>query len=322
MPLVILVVFLAAFTITALVVAAVQGQSVSPQRLRTTLASALKLSRLSKQEEIVDVRKDRSLSALPWLHELLTKIDAAVQLRRMLGQADLNWTPARLLLSATLAWVLAAAAINFWWHAGLISLLLGMPAAAVPFLIVLKKRASRFYAFETALPNALDLMVSALRAGHSMVGALKIVATDAPQPVRGEFSLCFEEQNYGMDLRLAFDNMLVRLPLPDLRIILAAILIQKESGGNLAEVLEKTAYVIRARFYLRDQIRLRTVQSRATGWILTIMPVALGILLSVLNPRYMSTLITHPMGRKLMLVGCGMNLFGLFVIRKIIRIRI
>jgi tight adherence protein B len=172
------------------------------------------------------------------------------------------------------------------------------------------------------MPNAIDLMVSAMRAGHSLIGALGTVATDAPEPIRREFRLCFEEQNFGMDLRVAMANLLHRVPLPDLRIVVTAILIQKESGGNLAESLEKTAQVIRGRFRLRDQIRIQTAQSRATGAILATMPVFLGTVLYFVNPRYMRLLVTDPLGRKMMAFGAIMNVLGLLLIRKIVRIRL
>ena len=144
---------------------------------------------------------------------------------------------------------------------------------------MLHKRSKRFNKFEQGLPEALDLMVSALRAGHSLVAALGLVAQESPDPIGGEFRICFDEQNYGLELRTAMDNLVARVPLQDLRIVTTAILIQKESGGNLAEVLDKTAYVIRERFRLKRQVRVHTAQGRLTGWILSFLPIVLGIAL-------------------------------------------
>ena len=127
-------------------------------------------------------------------------------------------------------------------------MLIGLLIAGAPIFYVLHKRRQRFNKFEQELPEALDLMVSALRAGHSLVAALGLVAHESPDPIGAEFRICFEEQNYGLELRTAMSNLLTRVPLQDLRIVVTAILIQKESGGNLAEVLDKTAYVIRERY--------------------------------------------------------------------------
>ena len=321
MLLILLVVFLAVFAIMMLILLALRGDSASHEKLRATLAAALSLSRLAGQEEVIDVRKHASLSSVPWIHHLLTNLDAAGEMQNLLDQADVKWTPGRLLLTSALFWVLAAAVILFRLNAGFLSLLFGMPFGVLPFVWVWRVRAKRFRDFESAMPNALDLMVSALRAGHSLIGALGTVATDAPEPIRREFRLCFEEQNFGMDLRLAMANLLHRVPLPDLHICVTAIMIHKESGGNLAESLEQTGQIIRGRFRLRDQMRVQTAQGRATGAILTIMPLVLGIVLYVANPRYINVLLTHPLGHKMMAFGAVMNLLGLLLIQRIVRVR-
>ena len=144
-----------------------------------------------------------------------------------------------------------------------------MVLGALPFALVLFKRSRRFGQFEKDLPEALDLMVSGLRAGHSLLAAMALVARECPEPVGGEFKICFEEQNYGLEMKAALDNLLNRVPLQDLKITTTAIMIQKESGGNLAEVLDKTAHVIRERFRLKRQIMVHTAQGRLTGLILT-----------------------------------------------------
>ena len=155
------------------------------------------------------------------------------------------------------------------------------------------KRAKRFAKFEQGLPEALDLMVSALRAGHSLIAALGLVSRECPDPIGTEFKICFEEQNYGLEMKTAIDNLLTRVPLQDLRIVATAIMIQKESGGNLAEVLDKTSHVIRERFRLKRQVRTHTAQGRLTGMILTLLPVCLGIALYFVNPDLMSMLWTR-----------------------------
>jgi tight adherence protein B len=145
-----------------------------------------------------------------------------------------------------------------------------------------------------------------------------LVSRECLDPIGTEFRTCFEEQNYGLELKTALDNMIDRVPLQDLRIVATAILIQKESGGNLAEVLDKTAHVIRERFRLKRQIATHTAQGRLTGWILTFMPVVLGFALYWVNPTMMSLLWKTPIGVKLMWIASGMIVVGGFIIRQIV----
>jgi len=187
---------------------------------------------------------------------------------------------------------------------------------------VLYKRASRFDQMEQELPEALDLMVSGLRAGHSLVTTLRLVAYESPEPISSEFKICFDEQNYGLELRTAMENLVKRVPLQDLRIVVTAILIQKESGGNLAEVLEKAAHVIRERFRLKRQIRVHTAQGRLTGWILSFLPIVLGIALYLINPKTMSTLWTNAIGVKLLYLSAFMTISGALIIRKIVNMKV
>jgi tight adherence protein B len=319
--LIIMFVVIAVFAVVALVILALSPDTATPAKLRATLDSVLKMSGLAAPEEVVDVRKNYSLSSIPWLHKLLEGFDAAVELQRILNQADLAWTPARLLLMAATGWAITASIIQWRTGLGPVCVALALPFSLAPFAFVLSKRRKRFDVFLKELPDALDLMVSSLRAGHSMVGALGMVANDAKEPIRREFRLCFEEQNFGVDLREAMANLLLRMPLPELRIIVTAILIQKESGGNLAEALEKTSSLIRERFKLRDQIKVHTAQSRFTAAILTGLPFALGTILYFQNPTYMNLLFSRPLGHKMMAVGALLNLLGLLVIRKIIKVR-
>lgn len=317
-----LVVFLAVFASFMLLMAAARGRLTSRETARATLDSVLSKTPRPASEKVVDLRKNVALSAIPFIDRLLSRIRVATELRRILEQADLRWTPGRVFLTGVAVWLVALYFIQLKTDTLALSALLALPAAAAPFLYVLNRRQRRFNQFQEKLPDAIDLMVSALRAGNSTMGALGIMAADAPEPIRREFRICFDEQSYGVDLRAAMQNLVNRVPLPDVRIITTAILIQKESGGNLAAVLEKTAHVIRDRFRLRDQVRVHSAQGRLTGWILSIMPLALGTLLFLINPKYVEVLLTRPAGHKLIAVGAIMNLLGLLVIRKIIRIKV
>jgi tight adherence protein B len=188
----------------------------------------------------------------------------------------------------------------------------------MPFLWVRYKRNKRMDTFQGGLPEALDLMVNAMRAGHSLIAAIGSVAREVADPIGCEFRTCFEEQNYGLEMKTAMDNMLNRVPLQDLRIVVTAIMIQRESGGNLAEVLDKTSHVIRERFRLKRQVGVHTAQGRMTGWVLTLLPVVLGLALYVVNPEMISLLWTTPIGVKMLWASFGMIVVGGLIIRKIV----
>jgi len=200
----------------------------------------------------------------------------------------------------------------------LIAFLVGLAVGFAPIGYALFKRSKRFDKFQEGLPEALDLIVNALRAGHSLIAAMGLVARECADPVGSEFKACFEEQNYGLELTTALDNLIVRVPLQDLKIVATAITIQKESGGNLAEVLDKTAHVIRERFRLKRQVRTHTAQGRLTGIILTLLPLGLGIVLFFLNPAQMSLLWTTPVGIKLLWAGSAGIILGGFIINRIV----
>jgi len=235
-----------------------------------------------------------------------------------LYQANLKWTAGGLLLMSAGFFVVPAYLVYLRTGTVALGMLIGLFAAGLPFFFVRFKRSQRFNKFEQELPEALDLMVSALRAGHSLVSALGLIAHESPDPIGMEFRTCYEEQNYGLDLRTAMGNLITRAPLQDLRIVVTAILIQKDSGGNLAEVLDKTAYVIRERYRLKREVRTRTAQGRMTGWILTILPIALGFVLYMVNPKGMSLLWHRAIGIKLLYAAATLMVIGSLIIRKIV----
>ncbi len=188
-----------------------------------------------------------------------------------------------------------------------------------PIGYVLFRRNLRFGKFEKQLPDSLDMMVSALRVGHSLNAAINLVTREVP---RSRFVVSSRSVStsriHGLDLRTAMTNLVARVPLQDLKIVTTAILIQKESGGNLAEVLDKTSRVIRERFRLKRQVKTHTAQGRLTGWILSFLPIALGVALYWMNPQSMSVLWTTPIGVKLLYASGAMTVVGTFIIHKIV----
>jgi len=323
MSLILILVFTGVFMVAALVLFA-SGAGASQQAKQTLahLESALATNSKRTPDQIIDIRKNELLSAVPLINRWLAKLELAPQLRLWLYQANLTWTAGGLILMTLAAFVLFGYLAYVRTGSLIFGLLLGLLAGGAPAFWVMRKRRKRFDDFEGGLPDALDLMVSALRAGHSLVAALRLVAHESPDPIGVEFRVCFEEQNYGLELRTALENMVHRMPLQDLRIVATAILIQKESGGNLAEVLEKGANLIRERFKLRRDVRTRTAQGRLTGWILSALPLVLGMLLYMVNPKLMSVLWTRPVGLKLLYGSVVMTIIGALIIRKIVNMEV
>jgi len=319
MALIVVLVFAGVFVVLVLVMhASGAGASQETKKAMATLDLALATNSVGSRDEIVDVRKHEILSAVPFLNRWLSGVELAPKLRLLLHQSDVKWTAGFLLLTSTACFVFSFYLIYYRTSAWFPSFVGGMLIGGIPFAYVWHKRKRRFAKFEQGLPEAIDLMVSALRAGHSLVAALRLVAFETDDPIGPEFRVCFEEQNYGLELRTAMDNLVTRVPLQDLRIIETAILIQKESGGNLAEVLDKTAYVIRERFRLRQQVRVHTAQGRLTGAILSFLPLVLGFAMYLLNPETMSVLWMRPLGVKMLYVSAAMTAIGTYIIHRIV----
>jgi tight adherence protein B len=316
---IIILVFLGVFAVVALLLIATGSGAVQQQKqVLATLDSALATESRETREQILNLRKREALSGIPWLNKKLLSAELGPQIQNLLHQADLKWTVGGLLSMCAASFLVPAVLVNMRTGSLLISCGVGLVTGSLPFAVVFFKRGKRFGSFQEGLPEALDLMVSALRAGHSLIAAMGLVSRECPDPVGCEFKACFEEQNFGLELKNALDNLITRVPLQDLRIVCTAIMIQKESGGNLAEVLDKTAHVIRERFRLRRQVMTHTAQGRLTGWILTLLPVALAFALYTVNPDMMSILWKREIGLKLMYTAIGMIIVGGLIIRKIV----
>ena len=319
MALVTVLVFLGVFALVGSLMFATGNSSTrQAKKVKAGLESALASDSSISSEDTIDFRKSDDLSAMPWLNATLQKLDVAPRLRTLMSQATVKWTTGSLLLMSLVAFTAPAFVIYRRSSSILFALLSGLVCGSLPIAYVYMKRRQRFKKFEQGLPDALELMVGALRVGHSLSAAMSLVARECPEPIRGEFRICFDEQNFGLELRASLENLTTRIPLQDLKIAVTAILIQKESGGNLAEVLDKTAYVIRQRFRLRRQVMVHTAQGRMTGWILTILPLALAVIFYVLSPATTSLLWTTPLGVKLLYGAAGMLVVGSWIIQKIV----
>lgn len=316
------VVFVGVFMVaTLLLVASGTGATESAKKTLARLESLVIVQDVTRDEDI-NLQKEELLSSIPLLNRILLRLEIAPQLRRMLYQANVKWTPGGLLLVSAALWALAAYIIYLKTGAFWFSMVLGLVGGMIPFGYVRWKRSKRLEKFEEGLPAALDLMVSGLRGGHGLLSVMDLVSREAPDPIGPEFRICFDEQNYGLELRSALENLCVRMPIADNRMIMTAILIQKETGGNLAEILEKCASTIRERFRLKREIRSKTAQGRLSGWVLSLMPVGLATAMYFLRPDIISVLWTRPAGLKMLYTGGIMMILGALVIRKIVRVRV
>lgn len=256
------------------------------------------------------------------MERVMLRIPRVQQVDRLLVQSGLNWSVARFLgvtlLTMTVTLV-AALLLHFYW----LFILLGVAAVAtLPFLYVLRARNKRIHTIESQLPDALELMSRALRAGHSFPSSLEMVATEAPNPIAGEFKTTFDEVNYGIPMQDALMNMTTRIASSDLRYFVVAVLIQRETGGNLAELLDNLARLMRERFKLLGQIRVLSAEGRLSAWILTLLPFVLAGAVNIVHPKFLAVLWEDPVGLKLIYAALTMMLLGILWMRKIIKIRV
>lgn len=257
-----------------------------------------------------------------WIRPLAARLPQLKDLELLLQQAGLAWSlQTYLLLSAGMAVALGLAGLVL---TNTLPVGLGACAAgaALPYAYVSHRRSRRLAAFEEFLPDSVDLVGRALRAGHPLTAGFKMAADDGPEPVATEFRRVFEEQRFGLPMQDSLLGMADRVDLMDVRILVTAIMIQREVGGNLAEILDNLANVIRVRFTVRRQLRVYTAQGRMTGYLLSALPILLFSILYMMNAEYMSILFKDPVGRIVTGVAISLQLLGFLWIRKVINIEI
>jgi tight adherence protein B len=204
----------------------------------------------------------------------------------------------------------------------IIPALAAVAAAVIPLSFVAIKRSRRMRAFERTFPEAIDLLGRAVRAGHSFATGLEMIATELPEPVSGEFRTAFDEQNFGLPLRDALMNLAERVPIIDVQFFVTALLVQKETGGNLAEILDKLAHVVRDRFRILGEVRVRTAQGRLTASILMGLPPLMTVIMRALNPSYINTLFTDPWGPYMLGGAAVLQVIGSLLLWKIVNIEV
>jgi tight adherence protein B len=277
---------------------------------------------IGRSGERISILKQRRFSAHDGFDRLLHRVTPLHRFDTLLVQAGSALTVDRFLGCSLAAFVLALLVSAHWPLPLALRIILVLPALGVPYFLVRRARTRRLYRIEHQLPDAADFIARALRAGHSFTNVLQIVGNELPEPLSSEFRIAREEINYGVPMGEALHNMAARIPLTDLRYLIIAVLIQRESGGNLAEILGNISTIIRGRLKLVAQVRVLSAEGRMSAWILGLLPFAVMLALSVLNPEYVSMLWTDPTGVRLLWYAAGMILFGVVWLRKVIRIRI
>ena len=255
---------------------------------------------------------NRMLLNAPWISK--------VQL--FLTQAGVQ-TPVGTVMSLSASLGMLAAVAVFLLRLPLISgAAAAAAAAAIPFAVIAVKRRRRLRKFEELFPDAIDLLARAVRAGHAFTTGFSLIADEMPEPVSSEFRATFDQQNLGMPIVDALRNLSIRVPLPDVRIFLAALTIQKDSGGNLGEILDNLSAVVRERFKILRQVQVFTAEGRLSLYMLTAMPPIAGLVMYSTNPDYMMRLLEDPLGHQALAAAVIMQVVGYIVIRKIIRIKV
>jgi tight adherence protein B len=292
------------------------------------LASSRLLSRRLKQEtenestsRDVAVVKRQVDSTLPAIDHALSVTGFAPRLQRLVEQSGVSSSPARVVMEAVGAAAAAGvvALLTRRWLIIVIAMVLG---AVAPFWRLSRRRAARMKRFEEQLPDVLDLLARAIRAGHAFQTAMGMAATEMKAPAGTEFKRTFEEQNFGLPLKEALVGLSERVPLLDVRFFVTAVLIQRETGGNLAEILENLAAVVRERFKILRQVRVHSAHGRLTGYVLLGLPAFLAVALSFINPDHMGLLFREHMGHVMLGGAMVLQVVGYFWIRQVIRIEV
>jgi tight adherence protein B len=288
------------------------------RRIRTRL-EALTAERPQSIEAtlIKDVPEARS----DLVERLIARTPRVEHVKRMIVQAGLAWTADTFFAATAVCFFIGflVALVFVWW---VLALAVGVAAAFLPTTYVSHQRNKRLQAFETQFPETLDLISRALRAGHAFGSGLKVAAEEGPEPMAGEFRMATDEINFGLSLPQALLNFADRVPLADIRFFVTAVLIQRETGGNLTEILGNISALIRERLRLLANVRVLSAEGRFSAWILIALPIFAGGAILVLNPGYLTVLVIDPLGKRILTAGAVFMFLGIVWMRRMVRIRV
>jgi len=316
-----LLLFLGVFAAAAF--AASATWNVSEKKRKKHLDKRLHRSLEQLPEDEPSLLKKSPYSNVPLLGILLEQFAFTRVMQKQIQQADLKWSVGRLV---ALMLVCGFVALNIVVRisavpAYMYPLCVGL-VGFIPYAYVLNKRTRRLAAFEEQFPEALDFLGRALRAGHGFSVSLEMLAEESPQPLAMEIQRTFDEQNLGLPLEVALQNLSERISLLDVRFFVSAVQLQNRTGGNLSEILDKLAYVIRERFKLKGQVRACSAHGRLTGKVLTVMPMVVVVLMMMVNPKYLMVLFKSPYGKHLVAAAIFFQFLAYLIIRKIVNIKV
>jgi tight adherence protein B len=318
--------FIAVLVFVVVTMAVFATMSLFDQRKAQARVLRDRLSNVQKPPEQavpeVALLRDEVMSRIPAFDTFLRRSERVSLLQKMLAQGSVDVRAGNFLIlcavSALLFAVVAVVAggnLLFGWAGGIIGFFL-------PYAYASHMRTKRFQKFEEKFPEAIDTLARAVRAGHAFTTALEMIANEVAEPVAGEFRQLYEEQKFGLPVRDALINLADRVPLVDIKFFVTAVMLQRETGGNLAEILDNLSYVIRERFKILRQVRVHTAQGRLTMVLLMALPPTIVLIMSILNPGFIRPLFTDPIGHALIVGGITLQTLGYFFIRRIIRIQV
>ena len=326
-----IVVAILVFVIVALAIFGIGSfldqRSAQARLLRDRLASVQKSAERQPSEELALLR-DEMLSQIPALDNLLRRSERMTNLQNFLEQANLRVRAGNLLLSCLVSALLMGGVAMFLAgslpsNQALLFVIVGIVVGGfVPYSYASYRRTKRFQKFEELFPDAIDTLARAVRAGHAFTTALELIASEIAEPVASEFRKLFEEQKFGLPVRDALLNLTERMPLVDVKFFVTAVMLQRETGGNLAEILDNLSYVIRERFKIMRQVRVYTAQGRLTMMLLMGLPPVIVVIMLMTSPMFIRPLFADPIGHTLVVGGIVLQTIGYFVIRKIIQIQV
>jgi tight adherence protein B len=290
--------------------------------LRDRLSGSSVQTSIAQAKPDVALLRDEVLSRIPAFDTFLRRSERVTALQKVLAQGNVDVRAGNFLMlcavSALLFAIIAAVAggnLLFAWAGGLLGFFL-------PYAYASHMRTKRFQKFEEKFPEGIDTLARAVRAGHAFTTALEMIANEVSEPVAGEFRQLYEEQKFGLPVRDALVNLAERVPLVDVKFFVTAVMLQRETGGNLAEILDNLSYVIRERFKILRQVRVHTAQGRLTMVLLMALPPTVVVIMQLLNPGFIRPLFTDPIGHALIVAGISLQTLGYFFIRRIIRIQV
>jgi len=294
--------------------------SKSAQVRLTTIRHSIQSRKTGTSGAELEAEAERNVAAR--LSEVLERYAFAKKLQVLLIHANSTMSVGGIVL-ASAGSALGCGLLGFLFlHMPLLACAAFAVGALIPYVLLRTRRARRLKAFNTALPDAIDLMARSLRAGHSMNSSIELIAEQSPEPLASEFIQVYQQQRLGLQFRDALLQMGTRIPSRDLQFLITAILVQKETGGDLTEILDRTAHVIRDRIRIEGEVRTHTAQGRLTGWILGLLPIILLVMINIASPGYSSVLFHDPTGQKLLYAGGILILLGGLIIRKIVDVKV